>query len=42
MIGSGHYNDRYMRTPEGWRFSSRKLTLRFLVPLSEGWVRPPE
>jgi uncharacterized protein (TIGR02246 family) len=42
MIGSGHYNDRYVRTSEGWRFSSRKLTLRFLVPLSEGWVRPPE
>jgi uncharacterized protein (TIGR02246 family) len=41
MIGSGHYDDRYVRTPEGWRFASRKLTLRHLVPLSEGWAKPP-
>ncbi len=39
MIGSGYYEDRYVRTPEGWRFKSRKLTLRFLVPLSEGWAK---
>ncbi len=42
MIGSGHYDDRYLRTPEGWRFVSRKLTLRFFVPLSEGWAKGPE
>jgi uncharacterized protein (TIGR02246 family) len=40
MIGSGHYEDRYVRTPEGWRFATRKLTLRFFVPLSEGWSKP--
>ena len=38
MIGSGFYDDRYVRTPEGWRFAARKLTLRHLVPLSEGWA----
>ena len=38
MIGSGHYDDRYVRTAEGWRFASRKLTLRHFVPLNEGWV----
>jgi hypothetical protein len=38
MIGSGPYDDRYVRTPEGWRFASRKLTLRHFVPLSEGWA----
>jgi uncharacterized protein (TIGR02246 family) len=39
MIGSGFYEDRYMRTAEGWRFASRKLTFRHFVPLSEGWVK---
>jgi hypothetical protein len=38
MIGSGFYEDRYVRTAEGWRFASRKLTLRHFVPLSEGWA----
>ena len=41
MIGSGHYDDRYVRTAEGWRFASRKLTLRHFVPLSEGWGKGP-
>jgi uncharacterized protein (TIGR02246 family) len=41
MIGSGHYDDRYVRTSEGWRFHSRKLTLRHFVPLNEGWVKEP-
>jgi hypothetical protein len=38
MIGAGWYADRYVRTPGGWRIQSRKLTLRFFVPLNEGWA----
>jgi len=38
MIGAGTYADRYARTPEGWRFVSRHLDLRFLAPLAEGWA----
>jgi uncharacterized protein (TIGR02246 family) len=39
MIGSGFYEDGYVRTEGGWRFASRKLTFRHFVPLSEGWVK---
>jgi len=38
MIGSGYYEDEYVRTAEGWKLQSRRLTLRFLVPLEEGWA----
>jgi len=38
MIGAGYYNDSYIRIGDCWRFTSRKLTLKFLVPLSEGWA----
>jgi uncharacterized protein (TIGR02246 family) len=40
MIGSGFYADHYVRTAEGWRFASRKLTFRHFVPLAEGWAKP--
>ena len=39
MIGAGWYEDRYVRTAEGWRFAARKIVLGFFVPLSEGWVK---
>lgn len=39
MIGAGWYDDRYVRTADGWRIQSRKLTLRFFVPLDEGWAK---
>lgn len=38
MIGAGWYTDRYVRTAEGWRFKSRKIELRFFVPLQDGWA----
>ena len=38
MIGAGWYTDRYVRTAEGWRFTSRKIELRFFVPLQDGWA----
>jgi ketosteroid isomerase-like protein len=38
MVGSGYYEDRYVRVGEGWKFRSRKLTMCYFVPLSEGWA----
>jgi ketosteroid isomerase-like protein len=39
MIGSGYYHDRYVRVGGEWKFRSRKLTMCYFVPLSEGWVK---
>lgn len=30
--GVGHYTDKYVRTPEGWRFASRVLEFAFQNP----------
>lgn len=38
MIGSGFYTDEYVRLDGVWKFKSRRLTTRFLVPLLEGWA----
>ena len=38
MIGSGWYDDRYVRVGGEWKFRSRKLTLCYFVPLREGWA----
>ena len=38
MIGAGYYHDEYVRVAGEWKFRSRKLTLCYLVPLSEGWA----
>jgi ketosteroid isomerase-like protein len=40
MIGAGWYDDRYVRTPAGWRIRSRRLELSFFAPLAEGWTKP--
>lgn len=42
MIGSGYYEDRYARIDGVWKFRSRKLTLCYLVPITEGWVESSE
>ncbi len=39
MIGAGYYHDEYVRVEGEWKFKSRKLTLSYFVPLSEGWVQ---
>ena len=43
MMGSGYYSDRYVREGGRWKFQSRRLTLRFFVPLHDGWAEsnPP-
>lgn len=38
MMGSGHYEDVYVRGADGWKFRSRKLSMRFFAPLHEGWA----
>lgn len=38
LIGSGSYEDCYVRVGDGWNFASRRLTMHFLVPLLEGWA----
>lgn len=32
VTGAGFYLDRYVRTPTGWKFADRKLTMRRLGP----------
>ena len=38
MIGSGWYDDSYVRENGAWKFASRVLHIRFLVPVGEGWA----
>jgi ketosteroid isomerase-like protein len=35
MIGSGFYDDRYVRIGEVWKFQSRKLTMCYFVETKE-------
>lgn len=38
MIGSGYYDDQYLRVGAQWKFRARKLTMCYFVPLTEGWA----
>lgn len=38
MMGSGYYEDRYVRVEGEWKFASRQLHLRHFVPLRDGWA----
>jgi ketosteroid isomerase-like protein len=38
MIGAGFYEDEYARVAGTWKFRSRKLTMRYLVPIEDGWA----
>lgn len=38
LVGAGCYDDRYERVGGRWLFSERRLALRWLVPLAEGWA----
>lgn len=37
LIGSGYYDDRYVRTNQGWKFQYRKLNMHYLVRPGEDW-----
>ncbi len=38
MLGSGYYLDEYVREGSAWKIKSRRLVLRFFVPLHDGWA----
>jgi hypothetical protein len=38
MIAAGYYDDEYVKVSEEWKFRSRKVTMYYFVPLSEGWA----
>ncbi len=42
MLGSGFYRDQYVRQGGEWKFESRRLELRFFVPLHQGWAGEEE
>jgi hypothetical protein len=37
-IGAGYYDDEYAKVGGKWKFRSRKVTMYYLAPLSEGWA----
>ncbi len=37
-IGAGYYDDEYTKVGGEWKFHSRKVTMYYMVPLSEGWA----
>lgn len=38
LIGSGFYEDRYVREKGVWKFASRRLELCYLVPAGTEWL----
>ena len=38
LLVAARFDDRYRRTPDGWRFESLRLRLYFAAPLSSGWA----
>ena len=41
LIGSGYYQDRYIRQAGHWKFQYRKLNMDYLVPPGEPWRQQP-
>ena len=39
LIGSGYYEDQYVRDNGAWKFRYRKLNMHYLVPPGENWDR---
>jgi hypothetical protein len=37
MTGVGYYEDVYVRRAGQWKFLSRKLRMKHLVPAGQGW-----
>lgn len=40
-ISAGHYDDVMVRTPDGWKFRSRRITFYFYSPCAEGYTGLP-
>jgi hypothetical protein len=38
LMGSGYYEDQYVREDGRWKFKMRKLTMCYLVPPGQGWI----
>ena len=38
LIAAVRFDDRYQRTPDGWRISDMRATVQFSVPVQEGWA----
>ena len=34
---SDRYDDRYRRTPQGWKFERVAITMKLLAPYAGGW-----
>jgi ketosteroid isomerase-like protein len=37
IIACASYDDKYRRTPDGWKFSEMIVHIHFTVPIQEGW-----
>ena len=37
--GSARYDEKYVRTSDGWKFQDLKLTSHFWTPFDQGWVK---
>lgn len=42
LLVAARFDDRYRRTPQGWKFQSLRLTLYFAASLSNGWADAAE
>ncbi|CAG2153283.1 nuclear transport factor 2 family protein [Cupriavidus numazuensis] len=40
-VSAGHYDDVLVRTPQGWRFHSRKISFYFYSELKDGFSGKP-
>ena len=42
IIAAVKYDDKYRRTPQGWKFSEMLVKIYFSVPVQQGWAAPPD
>lgn len=38
LIGAGRLHDEYVKVDGQWKFSSRRVEMFYLVPITEGWA----
>ncbi|MDG2004159.1 MAG: nuclear transport factor 2 family protein [Novosphingobium sp.] len=38
LIAAVRFDDRYLRTPDGWRITDMRASIQFSVPVQEGWA----